>query len=567
MPKYEDYVRQANILRKKYGKDTVALNMDKAYLKFYHEIVKFEQENPSRISPESPTQQECDSPNTQRKPHAQPMIGYNSTTESKDIAAYWKQFEDVRNTNGVNYTDNFYCDYKLDGISLELWYRDNKLVGAITRGDGVYGDDVTDNMKHITSIPQTICCSDLLIIKGEAIVHRCEYDLVNRYQRDNQCEEFDDAKAYLDYCLHNYNPTLYNICTPKFYAWALYCTLPCTGDGIILSQIDSMHILADKLGFMIPTGRLCHNVKEIMQFIKDADLNRANLPYDISGVMIKQNNLKLAHQLGRDDRHLPLADIEFKFKSRRSDATITKIHWDIDRVGRLMPKASITPITIGETKVTEVDLINAVSVITEKLGVGAKITVYGDGTNFKVNEVLEPADVEIPDICPYCGAKLVKVRTDIRCINKQCKAKFIEGLLYLFNEVFHFKKINRDLVRTMVDHKIITNLLDIFHTLDSKDSGVPQEILDHIVARAQKLIMSELLLALNIPHINKAYATQIAAITPTIEKFIQLMHNPERVKWELKLPLYHKECLCNWIHDEDNLKLLRQIQDLHLAKV
>jgi DNA ligase (NAD+) len=561
---YKGYVAKLNEYRKLYS-DPIALSNIEEYNRLYAEVVKYEHENPSRILPESPTQEQNKVNHEFKKAaHYTPMHSLRSTSEKKDLEQYWLSFSDIRNAKGVKYIDNYYCDYKLDGVPIELWYRDRKLICALTRGDGMFGEDITENVRHISSVPQVICYSKLVVVRGSVIVHRWDYDLANRAQRLREAPEFTSMEHYINYSLHLPEPAATGKCNLKFYAWDAI-----TSDvNDIPYHAGMMTTIASQFGFTIPEFAVCNSVEEILRFASETQRRRESLPYNVSGIVIKQNNRIAAKRMGFDEHHFPVFDIVYKFAQHRNDTVIKSIKWKMGRTGRLSPFAIIEPLEIEEgVRIKEIKLDNAANVESRGLGVGAVITigrVAGGGA--KLNNVLKPVTAKIPQKCPYCGGETRKVGTDLRCTNHDCLEKLSAGLQYLLGrDVLNIPGITDEMIVEMIASGTITKLTDIFTPLESKSKAIPQELLDDLVRIARNISMSDLIVALNIPRLTKMMSLQFTSeLVKNIDDFIALMDDPEKLKWGLQIPPSIKADVVNWCHDSRNIKLLNELKALNL---
>ena len=560
---YKGYVDRLNQYRRIYP-NQVELQKIAEYTRLYDEVVKYEKENPNRILPESPTQSMENLTTRELKTHLTPMWHTQATSEYKDIERFWEGFSDIRATKGIDTVDHYYCDYKTTGLPVELWYKDRKLILALTYGDGHQGEDVTLNMLGISSIPQFICYSPLVVIRGNVVVHRCDYDLANHKQKLQGAPEFTSMEHYINYCLHLDTAKETQACNLKFFAWDIVLGNPGKKN---YQHSELMRIVANTFGFIVPDFKICSNVSEIKEFILQAESHREELPYVVEGVTIRQDSSSVSKVVGFNNSGKPNFQVVYKFKPKRNDTEILSIRWQMGRTGRLTPYAQITPLELDDATVTEVKLDNAANMESRGLDVGARITICrtSDGSA-RINEVLSQVKVNIPDKCPYCGAPAIKVGTDLRCTGEDCREHFAAGLRYLLgHEVLDIPGITPEIVTSMVATGVVTKLPDIFLPLESKSKDVPQELLDTIVSKAREISMSDLIVALNIPRVSKSLSWQFTSeLVSNIDDLVKLMHDEDKLKWNLRIPPSVKADLIKWFQDEKHLKLLDELKALNL---
>lgn len=540
---------------------------DGEYDKLYRELVKYEERNPTWIVPDSPTQRvgvTADS-NLDKKPHYSKMYSLDNVFNQTEVETYWKRFNSARARYGVEAVDNFYCDCKMDGLSCEIWYKNGGIILALTRGDGSVGEVVTENVKTIAGLPTILPVKDLIVVRGEVIVMHNDFDRINDARRASKLPVFANPRNYASGSLRQKDPKVTAERRLRFYAWEL--VLP---QHAPMSHRRCMLVLA-QLGFSVPPSKMCKSVDEIMTFVNNIVRIRSTLPYDIDGVVIKQDNPNLYKEIGWN-KHSPLFSTAYKFVAQDAEATITKINWSMGRTGKLTPTAAITPTNLNGCTISNVTLNNADYVEHNKIGVGAKIKIIRSADVIpKIKEIVTTGDYTgCPDKCPYCGAPTVRTGTDLRCTNSSCKGKLISTLIYIVGDhMLNLKGIGPKFLEEIVNDGTVTNLLDIFKPLTSRSTRVSQELLDILVKRARNMSAADAIVALGIPRVGKGLASGIVVGSETADyKGLRGFREALKDKKKLHYAVFSSKMeaiILDWYSKEPNRKMLDDLIALDLG--
>lgn len=560
--KYLDLVNKLNKCSQAYHGDSVSLISDEDYDKLYHELLAMEKRDPSIIVPESPTQRVGEAVDRSFKQvrHFPKMYSLDNVFNHNDLSRFWKRFDKLRNEHGVDKIDNFYCDYKMDGLSCEIIYEDGRLVSASTRGDGTIGEDVTANILTLpTSLPKYVCSTNYrFIVRGEVIVHRSDFNTINARNRANGSVVFSNPRNYAAGSLRQKNPEITRQRNLKFYAWDAIL-----GDNVAPQPHSRIMRMLAWLGFSIPPGRLCKSIKDIEDFIAETNNVRKALPYDIDGIVIKQDN-PIGDVLGWN-QHAPLFNIAYKFAASNASTTITGIDWDVGRTGRLTPVANIDPISFDGVNVSKVTLNNAEYIETNKLGIGSVVSVCRSADVIpKITEILEPKGFTgLLDKCPSCGAPLTRASKDLVCTNSACTSKKINNLLYILKDVVKFKGIGDKAASLLVKSGAVTSLVDLFKPIKAPE-GVSQDLIDNLVITMQGIPLTGLLSMLGIPGLGTTTARKLLYEVDNLPKLIKILDDRNSVM-QLDIPDYVKQSILKWYADPGSRKLLEELFALNIS--
>ena len=536
---------------------------DQEYDSLFHEARLIEKLHPDWIDPTSPTQtvgQDETTPGFNKIHHVLRMYSLDNVFTQDDLRRFYKRFAALRHEKGISLVDQYYLDYKVDGVAVELIYVRGRLVTAISRGDGYWGTDITKNIYMIANIPQFIRTRDTISIHGEVVVHTSDFYAYNREMERQKKEVFSSARNYAAGSLFQKDPLITKRRLLKFYAWGFFplCQQTLPRD----KQIEYLR----SYGFNTPIGQICTTINEMLSFINETARIRHTLSYEIDGMVIKQNNAEYQQIVGWSNR-APLWATAWKFTADGADTTVKEIKWQVGKSGKLTPVAQIIPVTINGVTISECSLYNAETIEKNNVGTGAKVHVIRSGDVIpKIDQFYSKGkEIFIPTKCPYCNSDLIRVAADLRCTNRECTGRFISFLSYVVSRnVLNIQGIGPALITEIVNSGTLTNFLDMFNPIVAKSNKIPQELLDKLVARMQTINMMELLMVLNIPGMGRAIATKLATEVVNIDGFIDLMHNKLRLE-SIYVNNATKDNLRNWFADTENQKLLQQINQLHLV--
>lgn len=558
--KYLELVAKLNKCSQSYHGADVSIISDEDYDRLYNELVMMEKRDPSIIVPESPTQRVGEAPNKDlpKVRHVAKMYSLDNVFNHSDLSRFWKRFDKLRNTYGVENVDGFYCDYKMDGLSCEIVYEKGRIVLASTRGDGEYGEDVTANIMTLpNSLPKFIPWVKKLIVRGEVVVHKGDFNNINATNRAMGLNTYSNPRNYAAGSLRQKNPEITRQRKLRFYAWDV--VLEATERPQPHNKIIR---LLKHFGFSTPAGKVCRSIKEIEDFVAETSRIRNTLPYEIDGVVIKQDN-PCGHELGWN-QHSPLFNVAYKFAPSIGETTIEDITWEVGRTGKLTPVAIIKPINFDGVNVTKVTLSNAEYVEYNKLGVGSKLGVCRSADVIpKVQDIIEANGyTSLPDVCPCCKQPLVKTDKELLCVNAQCSARRISGLVYLLKDIVKFKGIGDKAATELINSGAVNSLVDLFKPIKAPGK-VSQDLVDNLVSTMRTIPLAGLISILGIPGLGVGTARKMLYEVKTLPNFINILESG--TESQLDIPDHVKTNLANWYKQPESQKLLHDLVELKLS--
>lgn len=387
-----------------------------------HQLIALEQKHPELFDANSPTQRvgsDISKAFTQVK-HRYPMLSLGNTYSKEEVQDFYNRVS--RALNGERF--EIVCELKFDGTSISLTYENGEFVRAVTRGDGEKGDDVTDNVRTIRTIPLKLKGDypQSLEMRGEILMPWAVFDELNQEREADGDALFANPRNAASGTLKQRNSA--EVARRKLDAYLYYVL----GEDIpTLSHSDNL-AHAKEWGFKISDAyKVCNNVDEVFEFINYWDVERKNLPFATDGIVLKVNSIAQQEQLGLTAKS-PRWAIAYKFKAERECTRLNEITYQVGRTGIITPVANLDPVQLAGTVVKRASLHNADIIESLDLHVGDYVYVEKGGeiipkivgVNTEMRNVEGAEKVKFITHCPECGAELVRVEGEAahRCPNE-----------------------------------------------------------------------------------------------------------------------------------------------------
>lgn len=518
---------------RKYYVDNAPAISDYEYDHLMYELADLEKEYPDLVTPDSPTRKvgsdlENSDENgrtlvTARKEFAQyehkyPMLSLANTYNIGEIEDFV-----TRASKAISKPFTYSCELKFDGTAICLTYRDGKLFRALTRGDGVIGDDVTDNVRHISNIPVTLKGSgypEEFEIRGEILMPYKAFDTLNEERLRNEDQPFANPRNAASGSLKLLDPK-------EVGRRGLWCTLyHIPSPNVTFATHDEAMKAAESWGLPVSDKRkICHNINEIEEYINYWDKERKFLPYATDGIVIKINELAYQTELGYTAK-FPRWAVAYKFKAEQALTQIKSIDYQVGRTGAVTPVANLDPVQLSGTVVKRATLNNADMMAQMDIRVGDFVYVEKGGEIIpKITGVelskrgKDTKKPEFPTVCPDCGSTLVKEDDEAKwfCPNIEGCPTQIKGRLLHFlsrkamnviaGDATVDQLYNLGLVRTPADFYDL-NKSDLLHLEGWKERSA-QRFLDSL-KNSLKVSFDHVLFALGIRYVGESTAKEIA---------------------------------------------------------
>lgn len=408
--------------------------------------------------------------------HKVPMLSLAdifSVEELKDFVLSIKRF--LNTDSNIDFT----AEPKMDGLSFNARYEHGRLVSAATRGDGKTGEDITENIKTIKTLPQTVNAPDfpdIIELRGEVYMSKADFFALNQKNAALGKKTFANPRNAAAGSLRQLNPevTRERKLSLLVYTWGEVSNIFWKTQNEFLSKVKEW-------GFEVnPYNKLCHNVDEIVSCFENLALLRADLPYDIDGIVYKVNALDLQNRLGFLTR-TPRWAVAHKFEAEKAVTRLNAIRVQVGRTGALTPVADLEPINVGGVMVSHATLHNEDEIKRKDIRVGDYVIIQRAGD--VIPQILgivpekrsaDSVPFDFPSICPECGAHAIKEDDEAvrRCTGGlSCPAQAVERLKHFVSrEAFNIEGLGAKIIEDFYADKIITRPDDIF-TLEQRNGG------------------------------------------------------------------------------------------------
>lgn len=504
--------------------------LDSEYDKLYQELVQLETQYPESITPDSPTQRigGVILDGFEKAVHEVPLYSLNDAFSKEELEAF-----DARVAKALGHHNYSYeCELKIDGLSISLRYENGRFVRGATRGDGSVGENITENLKTVRSIPMTLPEPISIEVRGECYMPKESFMKLNEAREQEGLETFANPRNAAAGSLRQLDT---KVTAQRNLSTFLY-TVAEFGPLEVATQEEALQAL-DRLGFKInPNRRICQTVDEIWEYITEYHEKRADLPYEIDGIVIKVNDLNLQDELGFTVK-APRWAIAYKFPPEEAETVIREIEWTVGRTGVVTPTAVMDPVVVAGTTVSRASLHNMDYIEAKDLRLNDHVIIYkaGDIIPEVDHAIVEKRDAAStpypkPTHCPVCGSELVHLEEEValRCINPKCSAQMKEGLSHFVSrQAMNIDGLGPKVIEQMYEKELVKDVADLYYltqeqllTLDKIKEKSANNLLNAI--EASKANSAErLLFGLGIRHVGAKAAKILLEHYETIENLSQ----------------------------------------------
>lgn len=504
--------------------------LDSEYDKLYQELVQLETQYPESITPDSPTQRigGVILDGFEKAVHEVPLYSLNDAFSKEELEAF-----DARVAKALGHHNYSYeCELKIDGLSISLRYENGRFVRGATRGDGSVGENITENLKTVRSIPMTLPEPISIEVRGECYMPKESFMKLNEAREQEGLETFANPRNAAAGSLRQLDT---KVTAQRNLSTFLY-TVAEFGPLEVATQEEALQAL-DHLGFKInPNRRICQTVDEIWEYITEYHEKRADLPYEIDGIVIKVNDLNLQDELGFTVK-APRWAIAYKFPPEEAETVIRDIEWTVGRTGVVTPTAVMDPVVVAGTTVSRASLHNMDYIEAKDLRLNDHVLIYKAGdiipeVDHAIVEKREAASTPYPKPthCPVCGSELVHLEEEValRCINPKCSAQMKEGLSHFVSrQAMNIDGLGPKVIEQMYEKELVKDVADLYYltqeqllTLDKVKEKSANNLLNAI--EASKANSAErLLFGLGIRHVGAKAAKILLEHYETIENLSQ----------------------------------------------
>ena len=518
----EELRKKTEYYAKKYYDDDNPEITDFEYDMMMLELRTLESQNPEFITKDSLTQKVGGhvKEGFAKVEHEVPLQSLQDVFNFDEIEAFDERVKKVASENGIDEV-KYVVETKIDGLSSALEYKDGKLVRGATRGNGLVGEDVTENLKTIKTIPQELPEKINITVRGEVFISKKEFEKMNQEREENEEELFANARNAAAGSLRQLDS---NITKKRPLDIYIFNVQKIEGKEFN-SHFEELEYL-EKLGFNVNPVRIpCSNIEEVKKAINKIGEDRENLTFGIDGAVVKVDDLKLRTILGTTSK-VPKWAIAYKYPPEQKETILKDIEFQVGRTGVITPLAILEPVRVAGSLISKTTLHNEDFVKEKGLKIGDRVIIQkaGDVIPEIVRAVVEKRDgtekeFVMPTHCPVCGAETVREEGEsaVRCTGIECPAKLYRNLVHFVSrEAMNIDGLGENIIGILLEKKMISNIADIYDlkfediaSLKKNGKKFAQNLIDSINISKQNDLY-RLITALGIRHVGVKAAKVLA---------------------------------------------------------
>ncbi|MCP2519594.1 NAD-dependent DNA ligase LigA [Candidatus Aminicenantes bacterium AC-335-B20] len=504
---------------------------DAEYDRLMAELISLESQFPDLITPDSPTQKIGAPPKEEfgKIDHLAPMLSLDSCLDEKEVEDFDRRVKRELGVDNVEYV----VEPKFDGLSVELVYEKGVFVRGSTRGDGLVGEDVTDNLKTVRPVPLKlregkVKIPDLLAVRGEVVMKIKDFEKLNEEMVRRGEPPFANPRNAASGSLRQLDSKITAERKLDIFFYDILAV-----EGVKLNSQWEVLSTLPEWGLKVSSDiRKCKNIEEVYKYHHEMEEKREALDFEIDGIVVKVNQFEYQSRLGIKTRS-PRWAVAYKFKPKEEVTRIKDIIVQVGRTGILTPVAILEPVKIGGVTVTRATLHNQDEIDRKDVRIGDKVVVIRAGD--VIPEIKARVHVEgekrrekyhLPNKCPVCGADVVREGAYYRCTGGlSCTAQLKESLRHFASKgAMNIEGLGKKLVDKFVDEGIIRSPVDLYHLekeqiakLEGMGDKSAQNLLDSI-EKSKEIELARFIYALGIPLVGEHLARVLAQHYKSLEK-------------------------------------------------
>lgn len=541
-----------------------------------HELYELEMLNPEFITPDSPTQRIGGKPlkGFKKVMHIVPQWSFNDAFDEEEIRDFDKRVKrflaDSGESGGVR-TD-YMAELKIDGLHIVLTYKKGLLVSGATRGDGKVGEDVTQNIKTIDSIPLRLSEEADMVVEGEIFMRKLVFDELNKEREKKGEQLLANPRNAAAGAIRQLDPKVVKErrldCFVYDLSWAGNFELPETQKD----ELEKLH----QLGFKVNKNRkYCMDIEEAIDVWKYWMKHKEEEDYWIDGIVLKLNRNDWQRRVGYTGK-APRWGIAFKFPAEQATTIVEDIVVQVGRTGALTPVAHLKPVTVMGSTISRATLHNEDEIRRLDLKIGDTVIIQKAGDVIpEVVKVLpnlrtgKEKDFKMPKKCPICGSPVARPEGEVAtyCTNKKCYAQDLRRLIHFASKkAFDIRGMGRKIVQRFVDEKLIVSAADIFE-LTKDDISIlarfGEKSADNLINSIQKaktVTLSRFIYALGIHHVGEEMSYDLSLHFKNLDN-IKKARIEDLTKSHDVGPVV-AESIYSFFQDASNIKLLNDLEKI-----
>lgn len=461
----DELIDQINYHSNKYYNDDAPEISDYEYDNLMKELIKIEEENPQIKRVDSPSSRVGGKPLDKftQITHKIPMLSLSNAYSDKDLKDFDKRVRELAD-DSVEYV----VEFKIDGLSVGLTYKNGVFEKGATRGNGVVGEDITENLRTVNTIPLKINDTEEVVVRGEVYISKQNFEKINELQEEQGLQLFANPRNLAAGTLRQLDSKL----TAKRPLDIFIFNLEYIENTNLKSHSESLEYLKN-LGFKVSTDyKVCSNIEGVIEHIEYWTENRSKLPFEIDGMVIKVNDLQQREIMGYTAKS-PRWAIAYKFPAEQKKTKLIDIIVEVGRTGTITPTAILEPVRLAGTTVSRATLHNEDYINEKDIKIGDTVLVQkaGDIIPQVVQVVKDDRDgneieFKFPDKCPVCSEPTVRLEGEaaVKCINISCPAQIRRGIIHFASrDAMNIEGLGESIVGLLLDNNIIKDIADLYY--------------------------------------------------------------------------------------------------------
>jgi len=497
---------------------------DQEYDALMQELKTWEQKYPSLITPDSPTQRVGGAPSEKFRPvrHVAPLLSLDTALDESEVQRFDERIRRELQSNDITYM----CEPKLDGLSVELVYEDGFLIRGSTRGDGVTGEEVTENIKTIKAVPLRLQKKKeryphRVAVRGEVIMTLDTFKEINKKLVATGSEPLANPRNAAAGSLRRLNPQETRERPLDIFFYEIIDEDPDTSISSQQMKLSTLQTWGLKTNELV---RHCSSIDQCLSYHQDMEKKRESLPYEIDGIVIKVDRVQYQKKLGVKTRS-PRWALAYKFAPRQEQTQVLDIVIQVGRTGILTPIALLKPVDVTGVTVSRASLHNQDFITQKDVRIGDRVRIARAGD--VIPEVVETLSEKrtgrekqyvLPSRCPVCGARVIQDGAYYRCPGGlSCSAQLKRSIAHFCSrDAMDIENLGGKTVDLLVDQGLVGRMSDIYHLSSEELMELPgfaqksvQNLLDAI-QESKKRSLPHFIYALGIPHVGEYVARVLA---------------------------------------------------------
>lgn len=524
-PKIEYYTR-------KYYEDEQVIS-DFEFDMLMKELKQLEADYPELITPDSPTQKVGTSPikkGFKKVTHRVPLQSLQDVFSFEEVREFDTRMQKL--ASEYNLPLDYVVETKIDGLSTALEYKDGIFIRGATRGNGTVGEDVTENLKTVRTIPHKLKEPINITVRGEIFIGKKEFDELNESRLADEEERFANARNAAAGSLRQLDSKITAGRPLDIYIF----NIQEIENKEIMTHYEGLKYLQE-LGFNVnPVRILCKNIDEVLEAIKKIGEDRENLSFGIDGAVVKVNNLELREKIGTTFK-TPKWAVAYKYPPEKKETKVIDIICQVGRTGAITPMAILDRVNVAGSNISKTTLHNEDFIKEKDIRIGDTVVIQKAGDVIpEIVEVVkskrtgEEKIFKMPRTCPVCGAQAVREEGEavVRCIGIECPAKLYRSIIHFASkEAMDIKGLGDAIIEELIERKLVSNISDLYNltlediaTLKKNGKKFAQNLINSI-EESKNRELHRVITSLGIRHVGVKLAKSLAKEYKSMDNLIE----------------------------------------------